>query len=234
MIITLQKPYKTARGKDSAGAKGNVLYPTGGRQFSRSFVQPYNPKTTAQNIIRAFFAAANSAFSSMENAQRAGWDLINNSNLKTDKDGNKYKLSSKGWFIAVQVIRQIAGQAITTIAPAANLPVTFGSFTEATADNGAFTVSFVAKNIGDKFLIKMSDGMFYEQQHARSWKMPTDVTASNIVTADAGHVCSLSVASDHSTLSGITVNNWISIEITPLSSEYLPGTPIIINTRLVS
>jgi hypothetical protein len=223
MIITLRSPFETARGKDSPGASGEVLYPVGKRQFSRSWVQPANPKTEMQTAIRALFAVASTAFSTITDANRATWKVLNDALPKKDKNGAEYKKTDKGWYTSVNVLRQMAGSAIIANAPEAVSEVGALSIETATIDGDSVIILATGVAAGKRYLVRVTNGMHNEQQNPRGYVLPFPVLSQNFVTAGVGGAIVITIGTTGTNIAGLAVGNFIGVALTGISDGYVEG-----------
>jgi len=127
-LITLVSPYGSFRGRDSVSA-GGVLFPRGGRNFRRTFVQPANPNTSFQQVVRSAMAEASQGFSQLADNDLPGWQTLADALPRTDPNGNSFILQPKQWYVSVNTYRLLDGQALLDTAPAATSPLSFGTLT---------------------------------------------------------------------------------------------------------
>lgn len=219
MIVTLSQVYDKIRGK-----LGNsvVLYPSGGRQFQRSYAIPTNPQSTAQTAIRAIFAQVSTAFPLIDGTERAGWDTMNSNHLKTDPDGKAYKVGAKGWYTAVNALRLLAGQAINDTAPTWAYEVGPYDISAVTDGGSALTIDFTGIAQGKKYLVKMSEALPGNQRGPRSFVLPSTTTSDCFVTAGTAGAGQLTIQSADLAKSW-NAGDRVVVLIQGISDGYIPG-----------
>jgi len=115
MQVRLSFPVDTLAGK-GGGAFGLVFSKWRGLQVARRLVVPANPGTTEQDTIRGYLATAAAAFQSVTPSEKLDWEAwaeINASNIL----GQRVVRPAISEYCAINVMRQINGQATTDVAP---------------------------------------------------------------------------------------------------------------------
>ena len=152
-LITLLSPYSSVRGK-TGGLGAPVAYPSGGRNFIRTLVNPDNPQTTPQTAIRAVMTLASQAYSSTTSAERLAWQTLNLGLTRKDANGSAYEQTTKGIYCAVNIYRQMDQQAITDVAPAIVTAPATGVVTGAEINIAGTTLSIT-------LVSNQTDGFFF-------------------------------------------------------------------------
>lgn len=102
---------------DRAAANGVVANPTFGRNVLRQYVIPDNPATTPQVLARSRFINAVNSFSTLNQSEIEPWRDFADAITRTGRLGLPYKPSAVNMYIAVNVLRQLDGQTISTSPP---------------------------------------------------------------------------------------------------------------------
>jgi hypothetical protein len=112
-------------------------------QYLRSRAIPVNPNTAAQGEVRARLAANSAAWRSLTSAQRAGWNDLAASMVRTDSLGQANPLQGNQTYISVNNNRVLCGLAPVGDAPAVATPVALLTAT-VTLTAAAFSVAYTA------------------------------------------------------------------------------------------
>lgn len=223
-LLTLQQPFATFRGRDSR-IQGNVLYPAGGRMFSRSFVQPANPGSAAQATVRAALTAASQAFSDLSTAEVAAWQALADALPRTDPNGNEFSIGAKGMYVSVNAERILDGLAVDDVAPAAVTQAAATGITSLTDDTGPDVndLIFTHGNADGFFIVEWTAPLpgTARQPRDNDFVLPSvDMADSIIAQAASPQTFSLADAANRLVLaSGARVG----VRITSLSPGYVKG-----------
>lgn len=222
MLITLTKPFATARGRDST-IFGNVLYPLGLRMVSRSFAQPDNPQSASQTSVRTYFTLGSQAFGALTDVERAAWDALAEAMPRSDMDGVEYNPTSKGTYVHVNSLRQIDGQAITDTAPSAVTQAAPTDITSVTIAGGNCTIVFAHSNADGFFMVEGTAKLPALQRRPRDpdYRLVSSVLADSIVARGASpQSVVIAVGSLHFPWA---VADQVGIRITAISPGYVRG-----------
>lgn len=117
MRVRMSFPVDALTGK-GGGPFGLVFSLWRGMQVARRLVVPANPSTTEQDTSRGYLSSAATAFQSVTPSEKADWNAwanINASNIL----GQRVVRPAISEYCGVNSLRQIAGEAITDVAPTA-------------------------------------------------------------------------------------------------------------------
>ncbi len=231
-LVKMQAPIEKISGQ-VGGANGPVLYFTRGRQFSRSFFNPFNPKTSFQTLIRGFLAAAATAWSAVTEAQADGWNaLIDGGATDNDVFGDAKRLDPMNLYTRVNMLRQIDGQAIIAAAPSPdgnNGPILI---TSATWNNITGQLQLFYDAIGGsgnrQLFIRTSLALPGLQRKARfnEMRFRTATLSGSVQTATAGSTTDSSLALDP-TLFPSSGSFRIGLTILSTGDAYIPGARLV-------
>jgi hypothetical protein len=91
-------------------------------QYERTRAIPVNPASAAQGLARARMAANSAAWRSLTSAQRAGWEGLGLSMVRSDSLGQTYTLQGNQAYASVNNNRLLTGLAVVADAPALVTP----------------------------------------------------------------------------------------------------------------
>lgn len=117
MKLRLAYPVDTMSGK-AGGDFGIVMSAWRGLQVARRLVVPRNPSTTEQDAIRGYLASAAVAFQSVTASEKTAWDTYAEL-VRSRILGQLVTRPAISVYCQINVLRQIAGQALTDTAPTA-------------------------------------------------------------------------------------------------------------------
>lgn len=159
-LIELQQPFGSFRGRDEV-VGGQVLYPAGGRQFARTFVQPTNPQTPDQQIIRGFMTIASQGYSALDSTEKASWLALAPQMQRTDPNGNSYSPTAKGLYVGVNSYRQMDTLGLGDTAPPAVIQAAALTLVEAelTIGGGNLRFEWTHANIDGFFFLEWTPAL---------------------------------------------------------------------------
>lgn len=100
------------------GKAGGSVYSTNkGGAYFKNFVKPSNPKTMAQQSVRALFGAIAAAWRLLDDSQRKSWDGASSNFPYKDVFGDSKKLSGAGLHQQLNGNLSAAGLALISDAP---------------------------------------------------------------------------------------------------------------------
>lgn len=91
-------------------------------QYTRKRATPVNPNSTFQGSVRARMSANAAAWRALTDLQRAGWESLGNSMVRTNSLGQPYTLNGFLAFCSVNNNLDAAGDATVSAAPALLTP----------------------------------------------------------------------------------------------------------------
>ena len=112
-------------------------------QYRRTRAIPVNPATAAQGVVRARMAGNSAAWRILTAAQRAGWNDLGLSMIRSDSLGQSYNLQGNQAYASVNNIRAVCGLAPVADAPAIQTPVALASAT-VTLTSASMSIAFTA------------------------------------------------------------------------------------------
>lgn len=219
MLIKLVGELDSIRGRFD----GTVQYPHGGRQFARKFVQPSNPDTSFQQVIRGYFTLASQAYNLLSSAEKADWEALAIAMTRVDANGDVYNPTAKGLYISVNQYRQIDGQAITDVAPSAVVAPAITSVNLIENDTTTLTIGLTGVSATDLLSVRLTPdlGSLVRQALPSEYRYLITSLPDNIVPSVVGAV-SIEKAVGLLNFVPVATDN-VGIEVVSLSSEYLKG-----------
>ncbi len=110
-------------------------------QYRRTRAIPVNPNSTAQGLVRARMSANAAAWRALTSAQREGWASLGAAMARTDSLGQSYTLTGFMAYCSVNNVKDLAGDAVVSDAPALVTPSTILTAT-ITLTAAAFSIAF--------------------------------------------------------------------------------------------
>jgi len=225
MKAVLGPHLKALSGSDGT-VGGHVYLTLMGMQCLRLHVMPAQPRTADQLLIRGYLTAAAQAFGSLDAAERAAWEVYANL-CKKSHLGYEYMYYAINAYIQINVYRQIAGEAITDVAPtaiagfSASVIATLGYVTGTTVFSFILTHNGVAAT--GYWACYQTPVLASAQRAAR----PSDFRLADAVAATS----IVAVAATPQTVE-ITSPKYVpedgdhmAVKVIPLSDDYAPGPP---------
>jgi hypothetical protein len=112
-------------------------------QYKRTRAIPVNPSSDRQGIIRAQLGDLSQAWRDLTDAQRAGWENLALSLVRTDALGQQYTLDGQQAYISVNMANLNAGNATVAAAPGMVAPTGLLTAT-ITTTGGTLSVAYTA------------------------------------------------------------------------------------------
>jgi len=112
-------------------------------QYKRARSSPVNRNTTFQGVVRARMSANSAAWRALTSAQRAGWEGLGSSLVRTDFLGQSYTLQGNQAYASVNNNRLATGLAVVSDAPAIATPVSLVTVT-LSLTAAAFSIAYTA------------------------------------------------------------------------------------------
>lgn len=116
-------------------------------QYRRTRAIPVNPSSDRQGVVRANFGDLSQQWRDLTDAQRAGWETLALSLVRTDSLGQSYALDGQQAFISVNMANLDAGNAVVTAAPGMIAPTGLLTVT-ITTTGGTLSVAYTATPLG--------------------------------------------------------------------------------------
>lgn len=223
MQIRTTFPVKQIAGHD--GYPGGMVYFTiMGLQCARRWVKPDNPQTDQQKAIRNYLTLAAQDFKNISDAQRAAWASWCANHTKTYL-GEDFVLQEMAAFVWINTIRQIDGQAIERDAPTKDAGFTASGISNVAFVSSTNTLSFDVTHNGSagvgSWLIRITPTLASAQRNPRKsdWRLAAGINTKSIVAVDDSPQ-SISVVG---ALYSYENNDYMAIQLVPLSDDYVPG-----------
>ena len=227
MKVGLSYPVNELRG-GAVGRSGLVFFPWRGLQVARLFSTPANPSSTAQAAVRAFQTAASKAFKSLTPEERSAWDAYA-ALYATQQQGVLFVPPTNSMYSQVNFWRQLGGEAISDIAPAAKPDWAVTGITSITKDGTDLKIVFThSKAVPGSELLAVKMSKVVPSLNTRVF--PGDYRMFKGAN-NAGNIISLVASPQTITVSiadlwtSVTTGNVVGFELLPLSASYAPGTP---------
>lgn len=226
MHIRTQFPVSEMAGWD--GYPGGLVYfKLLGMQVARQYAIPTNPKTANQLLTRSFLTLASQAFGDLTNDERAAWLTFAAAHPRSYL-GATYTMQEMAAYVWINWLRQIDGQAISDAAPTIDPDWTFTDITSVAYVAGSTTLTLTVEHnksvIANQFVLaRISPALNSPQRHAREsdYRLIEGVTAGSIPDL----VASAADLTFTSPVFAWTDGQYVDILLTPVSEEYVPGTP---------
>ena len=116
-------------------------------QYVRNRSTPVNPSSTFQAAVRARLGTNASAWRSLTDLQRAGWESLGASISRTDSLGSTYTLDGFAAYCLVNNNNAAAGNAVVSSAPTLVSPTGIAT-TTITLTAAAFSIAYTATPLG--------------------------------------------------------------------------------------
>ena len=225
-IVTYTAPFDTFRGivRSPGTLNGQVTYPVGGANFSRTFVQPANPQSDHQVAIRALLATVAQGFSALTEVQADAWRAAAVGVTRQNAAGQTYDLSGANLYALINMYRTMDGEALVAAPPALTAP---GAITDITTVETAGTnlqlIITHSLNVATDFILCRSTAALpgaARNARANEYRIGTTALADAIVISSASPQ-TISLASYEL---AHTVGEYIGIELLPIGPTYYPGT----------
>lgn len=220
-----QFPVQQLSGSDGTGT-GLVAMRSNGIDIFRRYVVPYNPATAEQTLARSLFASSSQAFKLLTDEQRATWRTYAQLSPVTVL-GREITLQEMAAFLRSDFYAYLIDTAHLTDAPAGTAGFSASDISTVTYDSGTTTLSIeVTHNgaaSGGSFITKITNTAASAQRNPRpgDFRLVEGVTTTSIVAAGS----SPQTMTFSSPVFSWADNDYMSVEVTPLSSDYAIGTP---------
>lgn len=112
-------------------------------QYRRTRAIPVNPSSDRQGLIRGYLGDLSQAWRDLTDAQRAGWETLALSMVRTDALGQSYALDGQQAYISVNMANLNAGNATVSAAPGMIAPTGLISAT-ITSTGGTLSAAYTA------------------------------------------------------------------------------------------
>jgi len=224
-IVTYVAPYSTFRGVVRSGGSlgGQVTYPVGRANYSRAWVQPANPESAHQVTIRALLAAAAQGYAALTEAQADAWRAAASGIYRTNAAGQTYELSGAHLYAMINLYRTMHAQSPTTTPPALTAPGAITSVYAVTVTGTTLIVRCThALHLSvDWIFARVTAPLGGAARNARpsDYRVSTPTYAASYDLAD---VSPLAISLIGTNL-GVTVGDYIGVDLLPLGPTYYPG-----------
>ena len=222
---TLIAPFGKFHGKvvtaDTVG--GQVLYSIGGAQYSRAFVDPANPQSTLQVLVRAYMTQASQGWHALSEVNADAWRDKAVGVERKNILGQTYELTGENLYCLINCYRLLDGQALLATPPALTAPGSITAVTAVTVDDTNVTLVFThTLAVGDFFLVRFAPDLGGAARNGRrnDCRIITDTPAASVVAREA------SPQTAEFGMGNFMLHNGdnTAVLLTPLGPTYYPGT----------
>lgn len=222
MLATLQQPVASLRGRNGE----IVFYPVRDRQFIRTFVQPNNPDSEAQAAIRAYTTAASQAYNLLDETEILAWELFAANFVQNDRNGNSYTLNGKSAYVKVNVWRQMAGQAITDVAPTYGTGAALTSIVDIGISGTDLEIQWTGTPVAAGQFLRLeltaNLGSFARKPRPNDYRIAVFPFSGAFAARGAAGSGTITIATASLRLP-IAVGNIVGVRVTPFNASYLAG-----------
>ena len=225
-IVTYTAPFDTFRGvvRSPGTLNGQVTYPVGGANYSRTFVEPANPQSNHQVAIRALLATAAQGFSALTEVQADVWRAAAVGITRQNAAGQTYELSGANLYALINMYRTMDGEALVAAPPALTAPGAITDITFAKTSGTELDVTFThALNVATDFVLIRSTALLAgAARNARpnEYRIGVpDIEDAIVISSASPQTVSLA-----GYLLAHDVDDHIGVEVLPLGPTYYPGT----------
>lgn len=228
MKCVLSFPVAELSGK-AGGDFGIVMSNWRGLQVARRMVVPDNPQTTEQDLIRGMMSTASVAFQSVTANEKLAWEAwaeINKSRIK----GQMVVRPAISEYCAVNIVRQMDGQATTDTAPTAKPDFAVTGITSFTNTGPGVSMDLVvthnASVTANKFLlIKFTGALASAVVVPRASDYRTAEGVNGTLTLAPLGASPLTVVLT-APWAYVTTGDYCGVSVAPVSTEYVTGVPV--------
>jgi hypothetical protein len=224
-IVTYISPFDTFRGvvRGEGGLSGQVTYPVGGANYARAFVQPTNPESTLQVLIRAFMTQTAQGFSALSEAQADAWRAAAVGLERKNAAGQYYELSGANLYALINLYRLMDGQALLAAPPALTAPGAIVGITSVKSDTVDLEVTFThtLTTTDDKVMVRVTQPLTGGARNARTNEyrcITADFTTSIVPATISPMAVSLPMANF-----SVLPTEYVGVEVLPLGITFYPG-----------
>jgi len=225
--VALQMPFAKFHGKAATPGSpgGQVVYSNGQQNISRALVTPSNPQSDHQTGIRSILSTVANGYQALSAANALAWRNAAAAVTETDPVGGQYTLTGIGLYTRINMYRQMNGQALTATPPDLD---TIAAPTAIAAEIDGTNIQLTLTHgdpAGANFWfcrVTPSLGSAARRARANELRVITSTFSSSII-AETASPQEIDLDMDQFTLED---DQYIGVEIVPLSEDYVPGTPI--------
>jgi hypothetical protein len=227
-LVTFKQPTSKFSGRTGSGDDGQVFYTLDGRGISRTLVAPTNPNTTYQQTIRAIQTSLSAQYSSLTRTQADAWDTFGKNFSGVDRLGRKYSYGGIQAFLAVNTHRVLAGQSAVTDPPIyvnTPSPIQISSVTVSGTSQLTITAQHLVATGSGFWRVRITPALDSAVRLAQESELRVATTAfadSYVAVAASPQAITLTTKFTYA------VGNTLGIELTGLSSQYVPGQTLFV------
>lgn len=221
---------------DLRGRLGSTVFSSNGSGFyAKPAAAPAQPNTSAQSLSRNRFSRLVSSWNLLTPAQRAGWTsyAAQVDNARTDWFGDTYYPNARAQFLIINTYRLLAGTTITDTAPTGALPAALPAMAAGVDPDGSGFTSYINHTAAfDASILAVHAAISITSSPGKNTPiLPYKVLGIN----PAAGTWPWEIDGLLTTLYGyiLDTGTWWLV-LTPLSSEYRPGTPLYISALINS
>ena len=236
---TLIPPFQHFHGKIKQPSQDNGLvafHTAKAGNVCRNWVQPANPKSVQQTMIRGHFAAAAVAYKALSAVNAAAWRTLAALITKTNILGLGYKLSGIACYQQVNVMRLLNSQAQSATAPDfADIPIPVTGITSVTMAVAQATtiINTTGMTNGEILLVRLTPAVATFARLLRE----NELRIPSTTEADAFEVIAGAATTNIITITQFAApvaTNYIGVEVTAMSATYLARAPQFFNHQVVA
>lgn len=225
MKVELGFPIKQLSGSDG-DTGGRVYFQSNGVNQSRAYVTPNNPETANQITVRSALTACAQNFKTLTNTQRAGWATY--AQLDPIKVfGEDVTLQDIACYVRSDFYNYLKGATHLTTAPTAKAGFAASAIDTVAYVTGTTTLSFDITHNGTApngyWVVRVTGALASAQRHAKAsdFRLAAGPNQFSIPTLAA----SAQTFSTSIPVFSWADNDWMEIEVTPLSLAWGLGSP---------
>lgn len=236
--VTLTQPFSRFHGKTTVPGTGTGLVTFSNARAGnvvRQYVIPANPKSAQQIMSRGVFSAAAAAFKSLTTVEAANWNALAHLISKTNILGTDYTLTGIGLYCQVNAFRQLNGQSISDTVPTlTTMPIPVVGITSITQVTTTITVVANCTGIADGALVfvRLTPSIARQSRLLRrnELRIPSTTETQCFATVSSS---AATAAITFNTVT-VTAGQYCGVELTAMSSTYLPHAPQFWNQQLIA
>lgn len=224
--IALQQPFAKFHGaaRTTGAPGGQVLWSDGDANYSRSLVTPTNPKTAIQLAVRGIRNHISQQFQTLTPAERDAWETLGVDTERSNMVGAPYKLSAMAAFGMVNYYRLASGETITKVAPDRSGIASVSAVTSVTilATTLSVTIAHTVTDPPSSVQVRLTRPLASPVRRARKNEFRY-AHATTLPQNFSGMGDSPMVFTITATQLGISIDDYIGVEVLPISAQYVPG-----------
>lgn len=218
---------------DIRGSVGGVTFSRNrGGAYARARVTTTNPNTPKQTVTRQHFGQLISTWKNLTSAQRQAWVTLGGQMIRHNRVAQVYTLTGSQAFQSVNIVRSLFGLATDNVAPILSVfpdipPLT--AVVDAAPADVIGVIGSVFFTEGDRFLIKAAGPRSAGQQYITSSQFKV-VLAAVAGAAQLNFSFAAQWVALFGSLEPAMAGARCSFTVTPVSSSFIAGEPVRVDT----